>query len=125
MIDELDLTRIHVLILINQHVIIGARDPAPICLIGGHCLDDQRHHVGEVDGASGAQGRLVDLEIPDSLDQYVVVSLDRGFERGGIEQALLGRADDLEDILFLVPPHSAGRENAPLFRGIPQLEPFG
>ena len=30
MIDELDLARIDVLIFINQHVIIGARDRAPI-----------------------------------------------------------------------------------------------
>ena len=70
------------------------------------------------------QRLLVDAEVVDGLDHHVVVRIDRGRERLGIEQALLGASDDIEDIFLLVPPHLAGGEDVPLLGGIPQPKPL-
>jgi len=75
MIDQHDQARVCVLIFVNRHGIIGARDLAPVGRVGCHRRDDQRHHVDDVDGARGPQGLLVDPEIPDGLRRNVVVNI--------------------------------------------------
>ena len=106
-------------------MVVGARDRAAVCLVARHCLGDQRHHVGEIDRAGSALCLLVNVKILRRLGHHVVVRIDHCGERLCIEQTFFSAADDVENVLLLVPEHFPGREYATLLAGVPQHEPFG
>jgi hypothetical protein len=89
MIEQLDLARVDVLVLIDQHVIIRASDRLAVGGVIGHRLSDEWHHVGKVNGAGLGKCALADAEIFDGLGQYFVIRVDLGRERLGVKQALL------------------------------------
>ncbi len=65
---------------------------------------------------------LVDLEELHRLAGTSSSGSICGGEAGGVEQALLGAADNVEDVGLLVPPHLARAEDVPLLRRVPELE---
>ena len=124
-IDQLDLARIDVLVLVDQQVLVGAGDLLPEGCVGRHRLRDERHHIGEIDGTGLVQRLLIDAEILGGLDHHLVIAVDAGSESLGIQKALLGTADDVENVGVLVPVHAPGRKHTPLLGRVPELDPLG
>src|SRR5262249_53679745 len=81
MIEQSDLARVDILVLIDQHMVICASDRLPVGGVFRHRLDDEWHHVGKVDRTGLAKCALVDAEIFDGLGQYFVIGVDIGRKR--------------------------------------------
>jgi len=120
-VDEADLAGIDVLIFVDEQVIEGAGDCAAIAFAAVHGVRYQRNHVREIDGARGLERGFVDAKIDSRFFKDLIVA--RGaLKGGGVEKALFGTTDNVENVLVLVPPHAAGAENLPLFGRVPQGE---
>jgi hypothetical protein len=124
-VDELHLSGIDVLIFIDEHMVIHASRGGRIARISFHGADQQRHDVGEVDGAGVAERDLVNAEEFHGPAEHFIVGVDRGRKARRIEQAFLGAADDIQDIGVLVPPHLARAEDVALLRRVPKLKTLG
>src|SRR5215467_3728762 len=122
MIEQSDLARVDILVLIDQHMVICASDRLPVGAVFGHRLDDEWHHVGKVDRTGLAKRALVDAEIFDGLGQYFVIGVDIGRKCLGIKHALLGTAYDVENVRVLIPVHTPIQEDAPLLGRVPEWE---
>src|SRR5437660_1297964 len=94
-----------------------------IGFVANHRLDDKGNHVSEIDGAGISQGLLVNVEIFDGLLKHFIVTY-RGGEPICIQQTLFLPSDNVQDVLLLVPPHSARTEDESLFWRTPQLKPL-
>ena len=87
-IEQPNLSGVDVLIFVDEHMVVRAGDRRRIGGIPIHCPHHQRHHVGEVDGAGGAKGFLVDLEEINRVAENLVIADLRG-EARGVQEALL------------------------------------
>ena len=86
MLDQAMLAGIDVLILVDEQVVDRARDRAPVGRMVGDRLQEQRHHVGEIDGAGFPQRRLIDgEELRGAMARLVV--LGRGPSGSGPRRA--------------------------------------
>ena len=120
-VDKADLAGIDVLIFVDEQVIEGAGDRAAIAFAAVHGVRHQRNHVREIDGARGLERAFVDAKKDSRFFKDLVVA--RGaLKGGGVDEALFCPADNVENVLVLVPPHAAGAKNLPLFGRVPQGE---
>src|SRR5579862_7784546 len=125
MVYQTNLPRVDVLIFVYEHMVICASQRRRRGRIVVHCANQQRHHVGEVDGAGAAKGLFVDPEEFRGVAKNLVAIIYLCGEALGVEQAFLGARDDVQDVDLLVPPHPPRAEDLTLLRRIPELKSVG
>ena len=103
MLDQPVLAEVDVLVLVDEQVVDGACHGAAIGGVVAHGAEQQRHHVGEIDGAGVAQGLLVDGEELGRAVADLVVPREAAAVGLRVEQLLLCAPDDVEDVALVVP----------------------
>src|ERR1700730_1937845 len=123
-IDQLDLSRVHILLLVAEQMVVGVCEDGPIIRVVVDCADHKRHHVGKVNCACTLQRLLVDAEKGDRVDKNFVILIYLGGEALGIQEPLFRARNKVQNVRFLIPPHLARVEDVPLLGRIPELKIF-